>query len=357
MAEGLPDKIIRAMKIVDGLGAYGMTYIEDPTAPFEAVFGKAGLIDTVRFPRTTLRVHSGDCDDTTALLASLLESASVHTAIMTTPGHVFLAFDTGESASSAWMFNVGGYRAISYSGSLWLPIETTVLSQGFASAWKIASQLVTKYQGTTQLEFIPTATAQDSYPAMPLSVASFNILQPAPESVTRFEVKSTSQLMSTLVSPAESELAKQSESEQGNAAVTASLKLGILRARFGRLNAAAEVFANLIRDVPGSLPAYLNLANVQVLMHDLPSAQDTLQRAESQVPESPSILFLLAQVARERSDRTAEAGYLARLAKVSPTLAARLGREAGGAASSSSLGTERAASEANVFDPVWSAGD
>ncbi|HUZ17534.1 MAG TPA: hypothetical protein VMV68_04050, partial [Spirochaetia bacterium] len=135
-------KFRRAIQLVDALGAYGMHYIEDPASPFTKVFGEPEAVDTVRFPRTTLRVHSGDCDDTTALLASVLEASAVHTAIMTSPGHIFLAFDSEARASEAWMFQARGFRTIIHNGTLWIPIETTVLTSGFTAAWRDASQLV-----------------------------------------------------------------------------------------------------------------------------------------------------------------------------------------------------------------------
>ncbi len=92
----LSKTIFQAMRICDAVGAYGIAYVPDPDSPFSKALGKAEIVDTVRFPRVTLYNRTGDCDDTTALLCSLLESAGVRTAILTTPGHIFLAFDTGE---------------------------------------------------------------------------------------------------------------------------------------------------------------------------------------------------------------------------------------------------------------------
>ena len=59
----------------DALGIYEINYIEDPDSPLSKAIGKVELVDTVRFPRKTLMIKSGDCDDSTALLGSLLESA------------------------------------------------------------------------------------------------------------------------------------------------------------------------------------------------------------------------------------------------------------------------------------------
>ena len=137
--EGLPPKMVRAAKLCDAVGTYGIEYIEDPDSPFSQILGKSQIIDTVRFPRTTLHIRSGDCDDSTALLGSLLESAGISTAIMTSPGHVFLAFDTGEPAENEWLFMAEGYKVLTGNGSIWIPIETTTLSSGFLKSWKNAS--------------------------------------------------------------------------------------------------------------------------------------------------------------------------------------------------------------------------
>jgi hypothetical protein len=94
-------RLFRALRIIDALGARGIEYVEDPASPISVVLGQESAVDTVRFPRTTLLYQSGDCDDTTALLTSLLEAAGIRTAILTSPGHVFAAFESGEPRKTA----------------------------------------------------------------------------------------------------------------------------------------------------------------------------------------------------------------------------------------------------------------
>jgi len=103
-----------------------------------------------------------------------------------------------------------------------------------------------------------------------------------------------------------------------------------------------------------SLPAYLNLANVQLLKKEHDAAESTLKRADRRVPGSPSALYLLAQIAQNRSDHVAAEDYLARLEKVSPDLAARL-RGPLSASAGGSVG--RASSAASAFSPLWSDGE
>jgi len=92
----LSGRIFQAMRVLDAVGTFGIAYVQDPDSPISRTLGRAETVDTVRFPRLTLMNRTGDCDDTTALVCSLLESVGVRTAIATTPGHIFMAFDTGE---------------------------------------------------------------------------------------------------------------------------------------------------------------------------------------------------------------------------------------------------------------------
>jgi len=169
-----------AARICDSLGALPLSYVKDPQSPIDSVLGAAGSIDTVRFPRTTLTYRAGDCDDTTALLTSLLEAVGIPTAIMTSPGHVFLAFDSGEPVSNAWIFAATGFRTMQHGGTLWIPVESTILSDGFTAAWKAASSLVEKYSAGGDLGFLPVAAVRATYPSLPLSTST--LLTPVPDS-------------------------------------------------------------------------------------------------------------------------------------------------------------------------------
>ncbi len=139
-ADGLPSLYPRAfskaMGILSALGAHGIAYVEDPESGVSKALGKAEILDTVRLPRVTLLNKVGDCDDISALSASLLEGVGLQTAILTSPGHVYLAFCTGEAPSMAWMYSTADTFAISMEGKLWIPFESTLLSTGFSEAWK-----------------------------------------------------------------------------------------------------------------------------------------------------------------------------------------------------------------------------
>lgn len=76
----------------------------------------------------------------------------------------FLALDTGEPAENLWLFQTSVFEAIKNGDSVWIPVETTVLKDGFPTAWSKASELVRSYPG--QIEFLPVAQLRDIYPPL-----------------------------------------------------------------------------------------------------------------------------------------------------------------------------------------------
>ena len=92
------DEIQRAAMLFDALGVYGLTYIPDPSNPYQVSSGKVNTVDYVQFPRETLERKSGDCDDLVAFYSAALESMGIDTRVLEVPGHMLMMFlyrDTG----------------------------------------------------------------------------------------------------------------------------------------------------------------------------------------------------------------------------------------------------------------------
>jgi hypothetical protein len=104
--------------------------------------------DYVQYPVETLKIRGGDCDDMTVCFASLLSSVGIGTAFVDVvpPGHpekahVYLLFDSGVPPSLGGMISSNEKRFVtrrSKSGdeTLWIPVETTVVTKGFEQAWE-----------------------------------------------------------------------------------------------------------------------------------------------------------------------------------------------------------------------------
>jgi hypothetical protein len=108
--------------------------------------------DFVQYPSETLTTLGGDCDDMTVCFASLLSSIGVSTAFVDVlpperpaDGHIFLLFDTGVEPRYGSHVSENPKRYVvrrNQAGveTLWLPIETTMITKGFDEAWTRGAQ-------------------------------------------------------------------------------------------------------------------------------------------------------------------------------------------------------------------------
>ncbi|MBN2050542.1 MAG: tetratricopeptide repeat protein [Spirochaetales bacterium] len=319
-APGFPKNLIHGALLCDALGAYGIRYIEDPDSPFSAVLGREEVLDTVRFPRTTLFTRTGDCDDTTALLSSLLESSGIPTAIMTSPGHVFLAFDSGEPVENRRLFVPSGYEVISHENRVWIPVETTVLSQGFPAAWESASMTIREHPG--ELEFIPLADERDTYPPLPLVESSLPVVEPQSHEVGRLFNLSMGHLTNLVYHRQAAALEEALSSASGREVMRLQNSLGALHARFGNREAALALFSGNLELDPEYPASYLNLANLYILEGRTDRAREVLLAGIDRKPDSSPLNFLLARIyAAEGSEERADE-YYARAEAAAPELAA-----------------------------------
>jgi tetratricopeptide (TPR) repeat protein len=291
---GLPRKMVRAGKLCDALGAYGIEYIEDPNSPFSKILGKAQVIDTVRFPRTTLYIRAGDCDDSTALLGSLLESSGIGTAIMTSPGHVFLAFDTAEPAENGWMFEAKGFTSLRHGGTVWLPIETTVLERGFLAAWETASGLVMDNPG--EIEFLPVQEERDLYPPLPLGESALTVIEPQREEINRLLEDTMARTIALLYESGVDSLQIAIQGSGGRKELKIRNQLGVLHARFGEIGKAVSSFEENMQADPDYTASYLNLANLFVRQRRSDEAIEILRNGLARDPESANLNLLIARI-------------------------------------------------------------
>ncbi|MCW8888082.1 MAG: 6-bladed beta-propeller, partial [Gammaproteobacteria bacterium] len=133
-----------AAAVFNSLGVLGLTYIQDPTNPYQVTSGKTDFVDYIQYPRETLERKSGDCDDLVALYSASLESLGVETRVVEVPGHMLMMFNTGIQADA------DGYTMddmyVIHEDMLWIPVETTVVGNSFLKAWEMGSQNYYKWK-------------------------------------------------------------------------------------------------------------------------------------------------------------------------------------------------------------------
>lgn len=333
-----------------------------PDSPVSRALGKAEIVDTVRFPRITLSNRTGDCDDTTALLGSLLESVGIHTAVLTTPGHIFLAFDSGEPAENAPYLTDDAHEAMARGGSAWIPVETTLLSKGFMAAWASATDLVRRYGQSGPFEFLPLAGMRDAFPALPLPPSSIIVAEPAKASVDKAYAASVESLTDTLYSDKVKDMNARLVSLSGRQAITTRVRVGILHALFGRMTDAEASFRKAIGEDPTLVSPYVNLANLRLLADDAEGALQVVRQGLTRNRESALLNLLAARIYASRGDAVNMAVYYARMKASSPDLAARYAELASSAVTRTASGgsggpdgTQRGEQPGGKPAVIWSA--
>jgi hypothetical protein len=131
--------IIHAAAIFNELKRRKIQYQHDPNIPFYKD-------DRVQFAAETLELESGDCDDLVVLYSSLLESVGINTAFVQVINsaenlaHLFILVDSGVEEEQAVRISSNEKRYVIREGisgqeTVWIPIETTLISGGFEEAW------------------------------------------------------------------------------------------------------------------------------------------------------------------------------------------------------------------------------
>jgi curli biogenesis system outer membrane secretion channel CsgG len=161
-----------ALWVFETLRDHGLVYNVDPLSSYSKVSGKENVVDYVLYPRELLECKVGDCDDLTALYTSILENLGIQTALITTPGHIFMAFNSGEPLSAAFKYETKGRRYIPYQGEIWIPVEITSLRKNFLHAWKIAIKEYHNAKRKNNAEFIPVSLAWEKY--APVALPKFD---------------------------------------------------------------------------------------------------------------------------------------------------------------------------------------
>ena len=351
----LSQRLFQAMRICDALSIYGLTYVPDPDSPISKALGSSVMIDTVRFPRTTLYNRTGDCDDTTSLLCSLLESPGVRTAVLTSPGHIFMAFDTGEPAENAPSLSDATHEVIKRDGEAWIPIETTILNQGFMAAWASATTLVRAT--TIGMEFIPVASMRDTYPALPLAPSVVTVAEPSATAVNKAHESSMADFTTALYTDRLQALEARHASLSGRQATLTVVQEGVLHAIFGNSRQAEAAFKVAISEEPNLVSPYVNLANLRLLSSDESGALSIIGQGLARNSSAALLNLMAARIYAGEGNAAKASSYLAVVKKTDPELAGRYADLASqpALASSGSDGAQRASSADESRTMIWAA--
>jgi hypothetical protein len=132
-------KFNHAREIFNDLTLAGIQYQTDPNIPYYQD-------DYVQYAVETIEKKTGDCDDLVILYCSLLESIGIQTAFIDVRdpekdiAHLYMMFDSGLAPNEGYIITTNEKKYIIRKGasgkkSIWIPVETTLVENGFDQAW------------------------------------------------------------------------------------------------------------------------------------------------------------------------------------------------------------------------------
>ena len=179
-----PSNVRYAAAMFEALRLFGINYVIDPASSYIELSENASALDSLNYPGQTLYYRGGDCDDLSILYCSLLEVLGIETAFITIPGHIYAAFNVGDSS---WMANSADI--IEISGRRWLPVEITIPGEGFSRAWRIGAQ---EWRNTgSEAKLYPMNESWQLYPSVTVPAAGEYLSKMPPRSdiVRAFEAE------------------------------------------------------------------------------------------------------------------------------------------------------------------------
>jgi tetratricopeptide (TPR) repeat protein len=254
------------MAVWDGIRANGFNYVSDPWKAADA-----DVLDVIEYPREALASRTGDCDDSSVLLAACLENIGIRTKFLATNDHIYIMFDTEVVPKNGYMISQDEKEYIVDEGSIWIPLETTMINKPFMTAWQSGAEEYHKaIAGNAKLEIIDTRKAMAAFPATNLSLATKPVTPPPTEKIALLASQDLSEYEThqrEITTTAVNSLAAYTTPEGKN-------KLAIVQAKAGNFEEAVFTLTGI-----ATPQAENTLGNIYLLKNDLTAAQEHYQKS------------------------------------------------------------------------------
>jgi tetratricopeptide (TPR) repeat protein len=315
-----------AMAMHEALRVQGVNYVKDPSSALETSDRK--IVDFILFPQQTLAFNSGKCGDLTVLYCSMMESVGLSTALITTPGHILMAVDLEMSPDQAKRTFLRPEDLIERNGSVWLPIETTIRKDGFAKAWQEGARGWRENSAKGAAAFYPIHDAWKAY--QPVVLAGNGTLSPqkdAKAGAAAFK----SQLAQFIASETGPRVAAiQADIKKRGGSAQLHNKLGVLYARYGLLDKAADQFGAALKSKSPGASAVYNMGNILFLQGKYAEALGYYTKALSASPSNATALLAVARSSAALGKYDAALSSYQRLEAADPALASKYAYLGGG---------------------------
>ena len=281
----------KAIKIFDALGALGVMYVVDPNNPYTSASTKADTIDSIQYPRHTLKHKTGDCDDLVVLYSSLLENVGVETIMLDIPGHLFMAFKTATPVEDGKKISTKKELYIVRDGFVWIPVEATMVGKSFTEAWYEGAKEVTLRKAKDELKIIDTRKAWEHF--KPVSIEETLVVElPEKEKFIALLQKDLKLQRRKGIEKLTSSYLKTLEKDPENR--LARLNLGITYGKNGYYDDALIEFEKIIEGNPDDVDALNNIGNIFFELGDFKAALESYNKAEKSLDSDAAIKINLA---------------------------------------------------------------
>ena len=281
----LEKTLVAAARIFDGLSTLALQYVSDPSNPY-----KGADLDYVQYPRETLTRKAGDCDDLSSLYATCLEAVGIETAFITTPGHIFMMFNTGAAQELAEEISLDPKKYVVYQDTIWIPVETTKVGSDFSEAWKTGVGLYYQWKAENKVEIVSTKSAWDKYPPVPI-MGKVEAPLPNAEALSKRVNQELVQLVKNESEDREKvETTVASELKTRPSDIKLLNQLATLKAKGGNFSEAGDYYQKALKISPDTALLHNNLANTYLMMGQLDQAQAEYQKARGLEPANGKIL-------------------------------------------------------------------
>ncbi len=274
-----------AATVYNVLSALGLRYQADPNTPFSRV--SADQVDYVQFPRETLRLKSGDCDDLSVLLAAAYENLGIETALIDVPGHLFMMFRTGVKEADRGLISLQEDLLVVLNGEIWIPVESTLIATSFSEAWAEGARKYREADAKKQLKVLSLHQAWEKYPPVTLAPATYSIEVPSGDRASRLTEREQRVLVARRlereVQPYRQLLAANPKDEE------ARLQIGNIYGRNGATDVALKEFDAILESNPRHAAALNNRGNLYYVRGDYERALESYRFAEELDPADGGI--------------------------------------------------------------------
>ncbi|MEE8440409.1 MAG: tetratricopeptide repeat protein [Spirochaetia bacterium] len=339
----------QAMQIYYGMAELGMIYQSDPVKPFTQMQEETVAVDNVSLPRDMLVRATGDCDDLTVLYNSILESAGVQTAFVTTPGHIYSAVNTGVSAREYERVHPDRDMTLVYNDQLWALIEITLVGRDdLLDAWRTGIREYKQYDSEpAKRGFYVTREAKSLYEPIVLQDERID-LDYGDLAVVRYAFEEDLAILGDIL------LERYRSQAESRGRDRDYNRLGIMAAQLARYTEAEGAFNSAIEKNADYTAARINLGSMYFLLEEYDRALEVFDAALQSLESTPrrraedqlKVLLNLSKTSYELREFDASASYFEMAAAIDSEAVAEFthlaaaggGSDAGRAAESETWG-------------------